>query len=497
MRERITYVQKIGHSVEPSAVKVDKNVITGPEVQAAREDRLTFGLDELPDGLHSFLEGLHELHIRWVSPKPYEAVSPLLARLPPGFHLFFTPGKKVDADSTKLCVNLHKIFGRIIICSTPKNSFTALPSDRFSHTTAYQYYHQLDDLSAFVDYVEGQLCSPHDTACSSRVAKLRDASSLDVSYDTISHALRVTATWPYQSQTIQAAAHPRFRTEVGILSDDKPATIEPHELGISGLLTILGQDSQPSPTLFTFPSRHRDAESTFSAKFLLPTGLHPTLQLRLQSNKPPLDDAQCSPHAYLTLENSIFPDKYQLSDPLFLASKNLTALRYASSPIDLEAPDYVLKTWGSSVLLELHPPPLSETPQEWTAEIPLHLRYSFPTFNGYTDIKVPYPAVFWACTAEEGTKFPTNPFERVNLGYDGLFGPRTVFWHVEPAPEAGGQLINTVRVPVLSLDGAEWVNIGTAAVVLLGFGWVFWKLLTVAFRGAPRKGIVEGEKKRQ
>ena len=93
MRERITYVQKLGDSLEPSAITVNAGAISGPEVHAVREDRLTFALDELPSELRTLLSGAQDLHLRWVSTTAYETVGPLLARLPPGFHLFFTPGR--------------------------------------------------------------------------------------------------------------------------------------------------------------------------------------------------------------------------------------------------------------------------------------------------------------------------------------------------------------------------------------------------------------------
>jgi hypothetical protein len=259
--------------------------------------------------------------------------------------------------------------------------------------------------------------------------------------------------------------------------------------------------------MFTFASRHRDAESTFSAQFLTPTGLHPTLQLRLASAAPPApnndqDTTTCAPYAYLTLPRTIFADRYQLSDPLFLASKNLTALRYMTHPVDLEAPEYVMPQWGSSVLLQLSPPTTSSTQkkdrkEEWTAEIPLHLRYLAPTEGGYSAISVPYPAVFWACEPEQGVEFPPNPFERVKLGYDGLFEDGTVFWHVEPRPVGGAKsLVNVVKVPVLDLDKARWVNAGTAAAVLVGFAWVVWKLVGVYVKGSYA-GKEEAEKGRQ
>jgi hypothetical protein len=101
MRERITYVQKLGDSLEPSAITIDGGSIGGPEVHAVREDRLTIALDELPSELQALLKDAQELHIRWVNTEAYEAVEPLLARLPPGFHVFFTPRR----EEAVLCVN--------------------------------------------------------------------------------------------------------------------------------------------------------------------------------------------------------------------------------------------------------------------------------------------------------------------------------------------------------------------------------------------------------
>lgn len=268
------------------------------------------------------------------------------------------------------------------------------------------------------------------------------------------------------------------------MTSDYPPHLEAHEQGVTGLLTVLGEDSKPAPTLFSFPSRHKTATgSSFSSNFLRPSGLHPTMQLQMSSNKPPMEGASCSMHTYLTLPRVIFADKYQLQDDLFLSSKNLSSLRYISKPVDLEAPDYAMKLWGSSVLLELQPPE-SEEEEQWTAEIPLHLRYLSPAEHAYKKINVPWPTVFWACRADDGTKFPNSPFDRVNLGYDGLFGPRTIFWHVEPKPAAGENLYHKLQVPVLDLAQSPLIGGGTTAVVLLGFLFVVWKLLTASF-GTP------------
>lgn len=262
--------------------------------------------------------------------------------------------------------------------------------------------------------------------------------------------------------------------EVGVLSVESPK--EPEELSLGGFLTVVGEDTKPKPTLFSFPARHHPFVSTFSAKFRTPTGLHPTLDLEISSNTLPTEDRSCSLHTYLTLPRTIFADKYQLSDPLFLASKNLSAVHHITTPVDLEAPAYAMSLWGSSVLLELAPPHESGAP--FTASIPLHLRYLPPTSStsGQTSLDIPSPVVFWACVADEGSKFPINPFDKVNVGYDGLFGPKTMFYHLSPEAD---RLINTISVPVLDLDQSKYVELGTAAVVLLGFVWVLRSLWNV------------------
>ena len=180
-------------------------------------------------------------------------------------------------------------------------------------------------------------------------------------------------------------------------------------------VSVLGEQEEPSPAAFTIPSRHRLSTTTFRSEFLKPAGLHPTLQLRLSSNRPPVDEGQCALHSWLTLPKAIFADRYQYEDGLFLASKNLTASRYTSLPVDLEAPAYATKTWGSSVLVQLAPP-VSETEQPWTAELPLHLRYMKPSASGQVPIEIPYPAVFWACEAASHVNFSANPFDRRRLG---------------------------------------------------------------------------------
>lgn len=247
-----------------------------------------------------------------------------------------------------------------------------------------------------------------------------------------------------------------------------------YAIGLMGDLVVLGEEQKLTPTSFQVPGRHRQSGGYFSSKFLLPTGLHPSLQLHLGNNRPPLPDAECGLYTYLSLPKTIFPDRYQLDDALFLASKNLSALVQQWGTVDLEAPAYRTKPWGSNLLLKLATPPSG---QEWTAEIPLHLRYLEPSEATKAEVEIPYPVVFWACeTDDDDLNFKHNPFDRTNVGYDGAFSSKTAFWHLNPQPEVGSRLVNSITVPVLDAGGAKWIELVTSAVIAVGFGWVLWKL---------------------
>jgi hypothetical protein len=61
------------------------------------------------------------------------------------------------------------------------------------------------------------------------------------------------------------------------------------------------------------------------------------------------------------------------------------------------------------------------------------------------------------------------------------------------------RLVSALSVPVLDLDGSEWVEAGTAWVVGLGFVWFLWCLLGVWRGGGYGSGKREmrGKKKVQ
>ena len=134
---------------------------------------------------------------------------------------------------------------------------------------------------------------------------------------------------------------------------------------------------------------------------------------------------------------------------------------------------------------------------DWVVTIPTHLRYLAGQQNGtagggQVGLDVPWPVVFWACEAEDGLKMATNPFDRVNLGYDGLFGPKTMFYHIPPAREAS-TTVARIQVPVLDAQQAGWVPVGTLVAVVIGFAWVCWQLFVGVTRN-EKQGIKSGGK---
>jgi hypothetical protein len=245
--------------------------------------------------------------------------------------------------------------------------------------------------------------------------------------------------------------------------------------------------------------------------------LHPTLTLTFPAQHLKPADRSCKLHAHLTLPSYLFIDKYQFTDALFLTSKNLKSLRSLSGATDLEAPDWVIPQWGSSSLFELSTPSsASSNNSDWRVSIPLHLRYLPAAPSSHGRVPVPWPAVFWACRADSGAQHTSNPFDRRHLGYEGLFGPKTRFLHVEPRVgvvgsskngngsgwdergkgDSEGEMLEWLDVPVLDTRRAGWVEAGTTGVVLVAFLGLCWVLFGKAGKGVERKGK-ETEKKAQ
>jgi hypothetical protein len=417
MKQRITYVVKKPEEFSPEQldVKTDQKcpVFTIKNVDAAKEHRITLGLDELPDEVPHFLltptsdfpkltslqlsnlfQQWHELHIRWTSPLPYTSTPPFTSRVSAGLHIFFTP--LASTPENALCNLLLFPSLKELKCSSTSESAIKLPmiSERFSMSTSHQYYAFLDNSESMSNYFVQALCGEKGYGrCANTTAEMMIARYIDVDYDTISRAVVVTAGWPGdgESWTEEIGLPSKDATvEIGVLSHEGNA--DPEDIQFGGFLTVLGEDERPSmsqlpifmphvvqvwkanetteATRFQTPTRHypllQPASNptappslhplTYTTSFRHPTGLHPTLTLTFPAQHLEPPDRSCKLHTYLTLPSYLFIDRYQFSDALFLRSKNLRKLRSLAGATDLEAPDWVISQWGSAALFELSVP---------------------------------------------------------------------------------------------------------------------------------------------
>lgn len=91
MRQRITFIHKPEDAIDPASIKVTSDTLSVSGLRAVREDKITFGFEELPQEIKHVLKQSHELHIRYVKGTYHENVSPLLSRLSPGLHVYYSP----------------------------------------------------------------------------------------------------------------------------------------------------------------------------------------------------------------------------------------------------------------------------------------------------------------------------------------------------------------------------------------------------------------------
>lgn len=95
-----------------------------------------------------------------------------------------------------------------------------------------------------------------------------------------------------------------------------------------------------------------------------------------------------------------------------------------------------------------------------------------------------------------------NPFDRLHLGYEALFGPRTRFMHVPPAiegsanasPNGKGRLVEWIDVPILDLRKTRFVEMGTVGAVVLAFLGLCWVLFGNVGERKERRRKEEGKK---
>jgi len=255
-------------------------------------------------------------------------------------------------------------------------------------------------------------------------------------------------------------------------------------------------NAHPEPTMFSFASRHHRSESTFSLVTARPTGLHPKLKLSIHGpvKPPPNDGGECTLNAYFTLPVALFIDKYQLSsdNQRLLDSLSIKRIKAISGETDLEAPVWTREKWGSRILVEVD---TKKGENGIELELPLHLRYLEPCYNcTTTKVDFAWPSVFWACRSEQWKKMAVNPFDRLHLGWEDLFPEQVMYYYLSPVPHGGGEgAWSSIDVPVLGLENAEMIKIGTVTVVGFGFLWVLFRIFMAKFGSVRGKEELKKE----
>jgi len=337
MKQRITYVVHKPEEFTPEQIEITEDDL-GPRfglknVQAAKEHRITLGLDELPSNVYpqvpnertefnttqvsSIFQQWHELHVRWASPKPHAGIPPFTSRVSPGLHIFFTPLPDTREDA--LCSQLRWLIPSEVSrddlkCSTTASTSTKLPilSERFSMSATSQFYAYLDNIGAYKGPWQFKMCEegPLKAYCEKMVNEFGTAWSVDIDYDTISRSVVLTAFWPvaekdwWVEEKGWTSSHrlpsawmikhgglsskdlptEESTVEIGVLSHEGNA--DPEDIQFGGFLTVLGQDKKPSTHLyFLTQSIFTNNDPTRSNTFPNPNPALPPPQHHLQPNR--------------------------------------------------------------------------------------------------------------------------------------------------------------------------------------------------------------------
>lgn len=182
-------------------------------------------------------------------------------------------------DSDGLCPLIRKVFGEDLKCQSPKvaqlqssisRSCLSNPtylfqetfisqrvlSERFSTTSASQYYQLLPSLRDLVIYIQQKVCPVSGPACQDEAASLLSASYLDIDFDAISQDLVLSVYWDRAptgdgwTEMVQQR-HDSDTVEVGVLSNESLwKNDEPENLRLAGSTMVLGQKHEPGTTPF-------------------------------------------------------------------------------------------------------------------------------------------------------------------------------------------------------------------------------------------------------
>ena len=285
MRQRITLVHGPDDPFDPKQLRADVNALHVKSLKAAREDRLTFSLYELPQevlmastsagqllltisamaSIKTMSRAARAMGLRqsifpcgpfrldclpWAPRFLYPTKGPFcVCKEDYGHIVTFDPVILITA-SDLLCPLLTKSFGSGIGCTLPEHTFTALSviSERFASSSAYQYYEDTTTLNDLVVYIQQTICA-NNQSCRNKADALELADYFDFDYDTISQSVVVSAFWHTGASSGKWDVdidnrNATVQTEVGIFANQKPTN--PGELSLRGVLVVLGKDEKMS-----------------------------------------------------------------------------------------------------------------------------------------------------------------------------------------------------------------------------------------------------------
>ncbi|CCH45413.1 hypothetical protein BN7_4995 [Wickerhamomyces ciferrii] len=293
---------------------------------------------------------------------------------------------------------------------------------------------------------------------------------LEISYDSSNPILKIQWISIPSTNSITTINKSQFQKEIAIL---KPQSQDLEDLELSGLRTILSPINEnylpPTKTLIYLKPRHKFIPSSNTSISLSePIGLHPVI--KFQYIPPSVDQDHCKLYISTLLPSHLFFDKYQFN------SNSLQLLGHWGES-DLELPLWKIKKFGSLQLFEI---------KNHTNDLELiyHSRYLDPFTNPIVQFNK--PDFFYACDSlilSDPEHVELNPFDDSLLGIDSFFTKDTVFYHLDHDSNQDLQ----INIPNLSILDYLKTQLITLFIVLIGTGWLLYKIFNTGSSKTNKK----------